>query len=278
MRAPKSTRPPFFRPPRASPELTWILPSRFLFGMHAPSTVDPRVKYKRIILKLSGEVLRGGTSGDPIDAATLEKIGFQVKEIHELGVEVCVVIGGGNIFRGLNGEKRGVDRTTGDYMGMLATVINGLALMDCLEKMDVRTRVQSAIPMNQIAEPFILRRAMRHLEKQRVVIFVAGTGNPYFSTDTTAALRASEMHADIIMKATKVDGIYNKDPKKYPDAVKYDELTFIDALKQRLNVMDSTAFSLCLDNNVPILVFDLADEHAIKRAVMGEKVGTLVKN
>jgi len=246
--------------------------------MHAPSTVDPRVKYKRIILKLSGEVLRGGSSGDPIDAATLEKIGSQVKEIHELGVEVCVVIGGGNIFRGLNGEKRGVDRTTGDYMGMLATVINGLALMDCLEKMEVRTRVQSAIPMNQIAEPFILRRAMRHLEKQRVVIFVAGTGNPYFSTDTTAALRASEMHADIIMKATKVDGIYNKDPKKYPDAVKYEELTFIDALKQRLNVMDSTAFSLCLDNNVPILVFDLSDEHAIKRAVMGEKVGTLVKN
>ena len=246
--------------------------------MHAASPIDPRVKYKRIILKLSGEVLRGGTSGDPIDAATLEKIGFQVKEIHDLGVEVCVVIGGGNIFRGLNGEKRGVDRTTGDYMGMLATVINGLALMDCLEKMNVRTRVQSAIPMNQIAEPFILRRAMRHLEKNRVVIFVAGTGNPYFSTDTTAALRASEMHADIIMKATKVDGIYNKDPKKYPDAVKYDELTFIDALKQRLNVMDSTAFSLCLDNNVPILVFDLADEHAIKRAVMGEKVGTLVKN
>jgi len=267
-----------FRPPRASPELTWILPCRFLIGMHAPSPSDPKVKYKRIILKLSGEVLRGGSSGDPIDAATLEKIGHQVREIHELGVEVCVVIGGGNIFRGLNGEKRGVDRTTGDYMGMLATVINGLALMDCLEKMGVTTRVQSAIPMNQIAEPFILRRAMRHLEKNRVVIFVAGTGNPYFSTDTTAALRASEMHADIIMKATKVDGIYNKDPKKYPDAVKYEELSFIDALKQRLNVMDSTAFSLCLDNNVPILVFDLADPHAIKRAVLGEKVGTLVKN
>jgi len=258
--------------------LTCILPSRFLIGMHAPSPSDPKVKYKRIILKLSGEVLRGGSSGDPIDAATLEKIGHQVREIHELGVEVCVVIGGGNIFRGLNGEKRGVDRTTGDYMGMLATVINGLALMDCLEKMGVTTRVQSAIPMNQIAEPFILRRAMRHLEKNRVVIFVAGTGNPYFSTDTTAALRASEMHADIIMKATKVDGIYNKDPKKYPDAVKYEELSFIDALKQRLNVMDSTAFSLCLDNNVPILVFDLADPHAIKRAVLGEKVGTLVKN
>ncbi len=246
--------------------------------MHAPSPVDPRVKYKRIILKLSGEVLRGGQSGDPIDAATLEKIGFQVKEIHDLGVQVCVVIGGGNIFRGLQGAKRGVDRTTGDYMGMLATVINGLAIMDCLEKMGVNTRVQSAIPMNQIAEPFIMRRAMRHLEKKRVVIFVAGTGNPYFSTDTTAALRASEMHADIIMKATKVDGIYDKDPKKNPDAVKYDEISFIDALKQRLKVMDSTAFSLCLDNNVPILVFDLADEHAIKRAVMGEKVGTLVKN
>jgi uridylate kinase len=161
-------------------------------------------------------------------------------------------------------------------MGMLATVINALALMDCLEKMDVTTRVQSAIPMNQIAEPFILRRAMRHLEKGRVVIFAAGTGNPYFSTDTTAALRASEMHADIIMKATKVDGIYDKDPKKYPDAVKYEEISFIEALKQRLNVMDSTAFSLCLDNNVPILVFDLNDKHAIRKAVAGEKVGTLV--
>lgn len=240
--------------------------------------LDPRVKYKRIVLKLSGEVLRGGKSGDAIDAATLEKTCAQVKEIHDLGVEVCVVIGGGNIFRGLNGAKRGVDRTTGDYMGMLATVINALALMDCLEKMGVNTRVQSAIPMNQIAEPFILRRAMRHLEKGRVVIFAAGTGNPYFSTDTTAALRASEMHADIIMKATKVDGIYDKDPKKFPDAVKYDQITFIDALKQRLNVMDSTAFSLCLDNNVPILVFDLNDPHAIQQAVLGQKIGTLVKN
>jgi uridylate kinase len=244
--------------------------------MHATKPVDSRVKYKRIILKLSGEVLRGGKNGDALDAATLEKTCQQVKEIHDLGVEVCVVIGGGNIFRGLNGSKRGVDRTTGDYMGMLATVINGLAIMDCLEKMGVTTRVQSAIPMNQIAEPFILRRAIRHLEKGRVVIFVAGTGNPYFSTDTTAALRASEMHADIIMKATKVDGIYDKDPKKFTDAVKYDELTFIDALRQRLNVMDSTAFSLCLDNNVPILVFDLGDGHAIRKAVIGEKIGTLV--
>ncbi|HYD84466.1 MAG TPA: UMP kinase [Opitutus sp.] len=244
--------------------------------MHEKPPADPNVKYKRIVLKLSGEVLRGGKSGDPIDGPTLEKICRQVKEISELGVEVCVIIGGGNIFRGLKGAQRGVDRTTGDYMGMLATVINGLALMDCLEKMDVRTRVQSAIPMNQIAEPFILRRAVRHLEKGRVVIFVAGTGNPYFTTDTTAALRASEMHADILMKATKVDGVYDKDPKKYPDAVKYDRITFIDALKQRLNVMDSTAFSLCLDNNVPILVFDLGDEHAIRKAVLGEKIGTLV--
>ncbi|MCB1104365.1 MAG: UMP kinase [Opitutaceae bacterium] len=244
--------------------------------MPTPKPAVSAVKYKRIILKLSGEVLRGGKNGDAIDAATLEKTCQQVKEIHDLGVEVCVVIGGGNIFRGLNGAKRGVDRTTGDYMGMLATVINGLAIMDCLEKLGVTTRVQSAIPMNQIAEPFILRRAIRHLEKGRVVIFVAGTGNPYFSTDTTAALRASEMHADIIMKATKVDGIYDKDPKKHPDAVKYDEITYIDALKQRLNVMDSTAFSLCLDNNVPIMVFDLNDEHAIRKAIVGEKIGTLV--
>ncbi|HVW19885.1 MAG TPA: UMP kinase [Opitutaceae bacterium] len=244
--------------------------------MQSTRPVDPKAKYKRIILKLSGEVLRGGKSGDPIDAGILEKVSGQIKEIHELGVQICVVIGGGNIFRGLNGEKRGVDRTTGDYMGMLATVINGLALMDCLEKMGVTTRVQSAIPMNQIAEPFILRRAIRHLEKNRVVIFVAGTGNPYFSTDTTAALRASEMHAEILLKATKVDGIYDKDPKKHPDAVKYDEITFIDALKQRLNVMDSTAFSLCLDNSVPILVFDLGAEHAILQAVTGKKVGTLV--
>jgi uridylate kinase len=246
--------------------------------MHDPMAVDPSVKYKRVILKLSGEVLRGTKSGDPIDPDTLERMCNQIKEIHALGVQICVVIGGGNIFRGLQGEKTGVDRTTGDYMGMLATVINGLAIMDRLEKIGVTTRVQSAIPMNQIAEPFILRRAIRHLEKGRVVIFVAGTGNPFFTTDTTAALRASEMHADIIMKATKVDGIYDKDPKKYTDAIKYDQITFLDALKQRLNVMDSTAFSLCLDNSVPILVFDIDGDHAIRRAVQGEKVGTIVHN
>lgn len=244
--------------------------------MQEGKPVASEVKYKRVVLKLSGEVLRGGKSGDPIDGAILERICCQVKEVHDLGVETCVVIGGGNIFRGMLGEKRGVDRTTGDYMGMLATVINGLAIMDCLEKMGVKTRVQSAIPMEEVAEPFIMRRAVRHLEKGRVVIFVAGTGNPYFSTDTTAALRASEVRADIIMKATKVDGIYDKDPKKFPDAVKYEQLTFIDALRQRLNVMDSTAFSLCLDNNIPIIVFDLNDPQAIRKAVTGQKVGTLV--
>jgi uridylate kinase len=235
------------------------------------------VKYKRVVLKLSGEVLHGKKPGsDPIDAQTLDQICRQVKEVHEMGVQVCVVIGGGNIFRGLQGEKRGVDRTTGDYMGMLATVINGLAIMDCLEGLGVKVRVQSSIPMNQVAEPFILRRATRHLEKGRVVVFVAGTGNPYFSTDTSAALRASEVGADIVMKATKVDGIYNKDPMKFPDAVRYDEITYVDALSKRLNVMDATAFSLCQENNIPILVFNLNDPSAIRRALHGEKIGTLV--
>ncbi|MFT3828639.1 MAG: UMP kinase [Opitutaceae bacterium] len=241
------------------------------------SSAHPAAKYKRVVLKLSGEVLRGKKAGcDPIDADTLEQICLQVKEVHDMGAQVCVVIGGGNIFRGALGEKRGVDRTTGDYMGMLATVVNGLAIMDCLEGLGVPVRVQSSIPMNQVAEPFILRRATRHLEKGRVVVFVAGTGNPYFSTDTTAALRASEVRADIVMKATKVDGIYNKDPMKFPDAVRYDEITYVDALRQRLNVMDATAFSLCQDNNIPILVFNLNDPGAIRRALLGEKVGTLV--
>ncbi|MBE2215230.1 MAG: UMP kinase [Opitutaceae bacterium] len=232
-----------------------------------------QVKYKRIILKLSGEVLRSHETGDPIDWKTLERICRQIKEIHELGVEVGIVIGGGNIFRGISGTSRGVDRTTGDYMGMLATVINGLAFMECLEKMGVVTRVQTSIPMEQVAEPFIMRRAVRHLEKKRVVIFVAGTGNPYFSTDTAAALRASEIGAQALMKATKVDGVYDKDPAKHKDAVKYENLSYIDALKQRLNVLDSTAFSLCLDNSIPIIVFNLNQDGAIKRAVLGEKVG-----
>jgi uridylate kinase len=238
----------------------------------------PAIHYKRIILKLSGEVLRSPENGDPIDWTILERICLQIREVHEMNCQVGVVIGGGNIFRGISGQKKGVDRTTGDYMGMLATVINAMAFMDCLEKMGVVTRVQSSIPMNQVAEPFILRRAQRHMEKHRVVIFAAGTGNPYFSTDTAAALRASEMGAQVIMKATKVDGIYDKDPKRHADAVRYPSITFIDCLRQRLNVMDSTAFSLCLDNNIPILVFDLMERDAIRRAVMGEKVGTLVHN
>lgn len=241
----------------------------------SPAARTP-AKYTRIILKLSGEVLRSAGTGDPIDWKTLTRICSQIKEVHDLGVEVGIVIGGGNIFRGIAGAKRGLDRTTGDFMGMLATVINGLAFMECLEDMGVVTRVQTSIPMEQVAEPFILRRAVRHLEKGRVVIFVAGTGNPYFSTDTAAALRASEIGAQVLMKATKVDGVYDRDPKKHPDAVRYETLSFLDALKQRLNVLDSTAFSLCMDNNVPILVFNLHAEGSIKRAVLGEKVGTLV--
>ena len=245
--------------------------------MSLDSNPDGQPKYKRVIVKLSGEVLRSSETGDPIDWDTLKRICQQVKEIHALGTEVCIVIGGGNIFRGLSASKdRGVDRTTGDYMGMLSTVINGLAFMECLEKMDVVTRVQTSIPMNQVAEPFILRRAIRHLERGRVVIFVAGTGNPYFSTDTAAALRASEIQADVIMKATKVDGIYDKDPMKHDDAIKYDQITYIDALQSRLNILDSTAFSLCMDNEVPIMVLSLNEEGSIRRAILGEKIGTLV--
>lgn len=236
-------------------------------------------KYKRIILKLSGEVLRNAEEGEPLDADILTNICKEVKQVYDIGVEVGLVIGGGNIFRGLNGaEMRGVDRTTGDYMGMLATVINGLALMDRLEKLGVTVRLQSAIPMDKLAEPFILRRATRHLERGRVVIFAGGTGNPYFSTDTCAALRASEIGADMLMKATKVDGIYDKDPAKHDDAVKYDNLNYIDALRDRLNVMDSTAFSLCMENKMPILVFSMHETGSILRAVMGESIGTLVND
>lgn len=235
-------------------------------------------KYKRIVLKISGEILRDKGNGDTIDPKMLHALCDELKEVHEMGIQIGLVVGGGNIFRGLAGAKnRGVARTTGDFMGMLATVINGLALMDCLEKIGVPVRVQSAIPMQDVAEPFILRRAVRHMEKGRLVIFVAGIGNPYFSTDTTAALRASEIGAQIILKATKVDGIYDKDPHLHADAKKYDKLKFEDALKSRISVMDSTAFSLCLDNHVPILVFDINDKTAIRKAVMGETIGTLVE-
>jgi uridylate kinase len=200
----------------------------------------------------------------------------QIAEVRELGVEVVVVVGGGNIFRGIAGSEKGIERATGDYMGMLATVINALALQDALEKHDVPTRVQTAIVMSQIAEPFIRRRAVRHMEKGRVVIFGGGTGNPYFSTDTAAALRANEIGAEVILKATKVDGIYDSDPKKNPTAKRFEQITYIDALQRQLKVMDSTAFSLCMDNKMPIIVFDLFKDHNLRRVVMGEKVGTLV--
>lgn len=237
----------------------------------------PVPKYKRIVLKLSGEALRGDSSNDPINTEIIKGISAELKEIHDLGVEIGLVVGGGNIFRGLPGQSHGVSRTTGDFMGMLSTVINGLAFMECLEAIGVPVRVQSAVPMDEVAEPFILRRATRHLERKRLVIFVCGTGNPYFSTDSAAALRASEIGAEIFMKATKVDGIYDEDPAKNPKARKYDEISFIDALKKRLHIMDSTAFSLCLDNSMPILVFNMTKPGSIKRAVMGEKIGTLVR-
>jgi uridylate kinase len=235
----------------------------------------PIPKYQRVMLKLSGEALIGKREHG-ISPETCDAIAREIKEVQELGVQLAVVIGGGNIFRGLAGSKHGLDRTAGDYMGMLATVINALALQDALEKNGVQTRVQSAIEMRAVAEPFIRRRAMRHLEKGRVVIFAAGTGNPYFSTDTTAALRASEIDADVLLKATKVDGVYSADPKKDPAAKRYDKLAYMDALKGRLNVMDSTAFSLCMDNRIPIVVFNLFQYGNIKRVILGEPIGTLV--
>ncbi|MBT3570216.1 MAG: UMP kinase [Opitutae bacterium] len=235
-----------------------------------------QTKFKRVILKISGEILGSREEGEPIFAESLERVCSEIKAVADLGTEVGLVVGGGNIFRGLRGAKKGIERTTGDSMGMLATVINGLALMDCLEKMGAVVRVQTAIPMEKLAEPFIKRRAVRHLERGRIVIFVAGTGNPYFSTDTTAALRASEIGADIILKATKVDGIYDKDPHEHDDAVKFDHLSYMECIEKRLSVMDSTAFSLCMDNQMPILVFDLQQENSIHQAVTGEKIGTLV--
>ncbi|MBJ7258643.1 MAG: UMP kinase [Chthoniobacterales bacterium] len=233
-------------------------------------------RYRRIVLKLSGEALREPGSKDNISPQIVTTLANEIKEVRALGVQVAVVIGGGNIWRGLAASHRGMNRTTADYMGMLATVINGMALMSGLEEIGLTTRVQTAIEMNNVAEPFILRRALHHLEKGYVVIFVAGTGNPFFSTDTTAALRANEIGADAILKATKVDGIYDADPKTNPGANKFDHITYADALQRRLQVMDSTAFSLCMDNKMPIVVFNMADSGNIRRAVMGEPVGTLV--
>ena len=243
-----------------------------------PMSTTSTPRYKRVVLKLSGEALREAGSRENISPQIVSRIAGQIAEVQKMGVELAVVVGGGNIWRGLSASHRGMDRTTADYMGMLATVMNGLALMSALEALGVDVRVQTAIEMHNVAEPFILRRATRHLELGRVVIFVAGTGNPFFSTDTTAALRANEIGAGVILKATKVDGVYDSDPVKNPDAKRYTHITYGEALARRLQVMDSTAFSLCMDNRMPIIIFDMNDPDNIRRAIVGEEVGTLVSD
>jgi len=237
------------------------------------TTSPPR--YRRVLLKIGGEAL-AGDFGYGIEEEMLSRVAHEVKEIHDLGCEVAVVVGGGNIFRGVAASAKGMGRATADYMGMLATVINSLAMQEALEKLGLPTRVMSALSIAQVAEPYIRRRATRHLEKRRVVIFAAGTGNPYFTTDTAASLRAMEIEAEVIFKATKVDGIYDADPMKVKDAKRYQQLTYIEVLQQNLKVMDSTAISLCMDNQLPILVFSLIEPGNIRRAVLGEPVGTLV--
>ena len=236
----------------------------------------PELKYRRILLKLSGEALAGDQEFG-ISADVVRFVAGEVREVQRLGVQIGMVIGGGNIFRGVVASAQGMDRSSADYMGMLATVMNGLALQDALEKLGVDTRVQTAIEMREVAEPFIRRRALRHLEKGRVVIFVGGTGNPYFTTDTAAALRAMEINADVVFKATKVDGVYTADPKTDPTAQKFEELSYIEVLSRRLKVMDSTAISLCMDNRFPIVVFNLQEKGRLRRLVLGERVGTLVR-
>jgi uridylate kinase len=236
-----------------------------------------QIKYNRVVLKLSGEAL-AGEIGYGIDPTVIQSIAKQIKEVVELEAEVAVVVGGGNIWRGLAGSAKGMDRATADYMGMLATVMNSLALQDALETEGVQSRVQSSIEMRQVAEPYIRRRAIRHLEKKRVVIFAGGTGNPYFSTDTTAALRAAEIEAEVILMAkNKVDGVYSADPSIDPTATKYEQLSFLDVIKEGLGVMDSTASSLCMDNDIPLIVFSIMEEGNIKRAIVGEEIGTIVR-
>lgn len=234
-----------------------------------------KAKYKRVLLKLSGEAFMGDQSYG-IDSKILERIAKEIKEVIESGVEVAIVIGGGNIFRGISGASAGMDRASADYMGMLATVMNSLALQDQLEKLNIYTRVMAALRMEAVAEPYIRRRAIRHLEKKRVVIFAAGTGNPYFTTDTAASLRAMEIEADVVLKATRVDGVYDKDPLKHKKAVRYDRLTYIDVLQRGLEVMDATAISLCMDHSLPIIVFGMNEVGNIKRVISGEPIGTLV--
>jgi len=233
--------------------------------------------YRRILIKISGEALAGDL-GYGINPEVVQFIAGEIREVHALGLQIAVVIGGGNIFRGLAASTKGMDRSSADYMGMLATIINGLALQDALEKLGIDTRVQTAIEMREIAEPFIRRRALRHLEKGRVVLFVGGTGNPYFSTDTAAALRAMEIGAEVVFKATRVDGVYTADPEKDPTATKFEELTYIEVLSKQLKVMDSTAISLCMDNHFPIVVFNLLERGRLKGLVLGEKTGTIVKS
>ncbi|MBL7072177.1 MAG: UMP kinase [Candidatus Omnitrophica bacterium] len=232
-------------------------------------------KLRRVVLKISGEALMGKL-GYGVDPEVVKSISLEIKEISKSSAEIAVVIGGGNIFRGLSAAAKGMDRSTADYMGMLATMLNGLALQDALEKAGVDTRVLTAIDMCELAEPYIRRRAVRHMEKKRVVIFVCGTGNPYFTTDTAAALRAIEIGADMVLKATKVDGVYSKDPVKYKDAKKFEKLDYMEVLKNKLKVMDSTAVSLCMDNSLPIVVFNMKKKGNIKRAILGEKIGTMI--
>lgn len=237
----------------------------------------PQLKYKRILLKLSGETLQNREKGLAIDPDAVAGVAKKIQAVAALGVEVCIVVGGGNLFRGLSGAQRGIDRSCGDYMGMLATIMNALALQNAMEHIGLATRVQTSISMTRVAEPFILRRTLRHLEKGRIVIFGGGTGNPFFSTDTASALRASEIGAEALLKATKVDGIYTADPVTNPDAKKYDEITYNEALAKSLKVMDAAAFSLCMENHIPIIVFDFFADRTIERVVQGEKIGTLVK-
>ncbi len=247
-------------------------------GRTAPLPVpDKNIRYKRILLKLGGESL-ADADGDGIDPAAGETLAHRIQSVREMGIQVAVVIGAGNLWRGREGLEHGMERATADYMGMIATVINSLALMDALERQHVVVRVQSAIEMRAVAEPYIRRRAIRHLEKGRVVIFGGGTGNPYFSTDTAAALRAMEIDADVLIKATKVNGVYDSDPQKNPAAEKFDSLTYIDTLNRRLGVMDSTAISLCMDNNLPILVLNLWEDEMLERAMRGERVGTIIQS
>lgn len=237
--------------------------------------MNDKLKYKRVMLKLTGEAF-AGSSGFGIDPIKTDETAHRVKELHEMGVDIGIVVGGGNFWRGNEGLERGMDRSTADYIGMLGTVMNALALMDAIERAGVDTRVQTSIEMKAVAEPYIRRRAIRHLEKGRIVIFGAGTGNPFFSTDTAAALRAVDIGAEVVIKATKVDGVYDSDPETNPDAVLLEHLTYIETLNRRLQFMDSTAISLCMENNLPILVLDFWDENAIRDALLGKKIGTMI--